>query len=70
MLHITLQYALHKSYTLSTSVLKDALRLPEKNCSAMASYEEVRKMLSDLNYAVTPSSVHLGEVARRYLRRE
>ena len=27
-------------------------------------------MLSDLNYAVTPSSVYLGEVARRYLRRE
>ena len=27
-------------------------------------------MLSDLNYVVTPSSVHLGEVAIRYLRRE
>ena len=59
-----------KSYTISTSVLKDALRLPKNNYSAMASYEEVRKMLSDLNYDVTPSSVYLGEVARRYLRRE
>ena len=27
-------------------------------------------MLKDLNYAVTPSSVLLGEVARIYLRRE
>ena len=55
---------------MSTSVLSDALRLPENNCSAMASDEEVRQMLSDINYDVTPSSVNLGEVSRRYLRRE
>ena len=27
-------------------------------------------MLNDINYAVTPSSVNLGEVSRRHLRRE
>ena len=51
-------------------MLKDALRLPENNSSAIASDEDVMKMLTELNYVVTPSSVHLGEVARRYLRRE
>ena len=59
-----------KPYTLSTSILNDALRLPQSNCSAMASDEEARQMLSDLNYDVTSSSVNLGKVARRYLRRE
>ena len=59
-----------KSYNLSTSVLGNALRLPENKCSALASDEEVRRMLNDINYVVTPSSVNLGEVARRYLRRE
>ena len=59
-----------KPYSISTSVLNDALRLPENNCSAMASDEEVRQMLSDINYVVTPSSINLGDVARRYLRRE
>ena len=49
-----------KTYTISTSILKDALRLPENNSSAMASDEDVRQMLSDLNYVVTPSSVHLA----------
>ena len=58
-----------KSYNLSTSVLCNALRLPENNCSALASDEEVRHMLNDINYAMT-SSVNLGEVARRHLRRE
>ena len=59
-----------KSYNLSTSVLGNALRIPENNCSSLASDEEVRKMLNDINYAMTPSSVDLGEVARRHLRRE
>ena len=59
-----------KSYNLSTSVLGNALRLPENNCSSLASDEEVRQMLNDINYAMTPSSVNLGEVARRHLRRE
>ena len=57
-------------YTLSTSILNEAPRLPENNCSAMASDEKVGHMLSDINYVVTPSSVNLGDVARRYLRRE
>ena len=59
-----------KSYNLSTSVLENALRLLENNCSSLASDEEVRQMLNDINYAITPSSVNLGEVARRHLRRE
>ena len=59
-----------KSYNLSTSVLGNALRHPENKCSSLASDEEVRHMLNDINYAMTPSSVNLGEVARRHLRRE
>ena len=59
-----------KPYTLSTAVLSDALRLPENNCSSLASDEEIRQMLSDINYDVTPSSVNLGEVAKRHLRIE
>ena len=59
-----------KSYNLSTSVLGNALRLPENNCSSLASDEEVRQMLIDINYAMTPSSVNLGEVARRHLKKE
>ena len=43
-----------KSYNLSTSVLGNVLRLPENNCSALASDEEVRQMLNDINYGVTP----------------
>ena len=58
-----------KPYTIFTYVLRDVLRLPENNSSVIASDEDIRKMLSDLNYVVTPSSVHLGEVARRYFRR-
>ena len=54
-----------KSYNLSTSVLGNALRLPENNCSALASDEEVRQMLNDINYDVTPSSVNLGEVCQK-----
>ena len=65
-----LSFAKGKSYTISTTVLGEALRLPQNNSSAIASDEDVRKMLSDLNYDVTPSSVNLGEVARRYFRRE
>ena len=59
-----------KSFPISSSSMREALRLSENNCSANASDEEVRQMLRDLNYVVTPSSVLLGEVARRYLRRE
>ena len=43
-----------KPYTLSTAVLSDALRLPENNCSSLASNEKVRQMLSDINYACDP----------------
>ena len=59
-----------KPYPLSTVALSDILRLPENNCSSLASDEEVRQILSDINYVVTPSSVNLGEVSRRHLRRE
>ena len=51
-----------KSYTITTSVLRESLRVLENNSSAIASDEAVRKMLSDLNYDVTLSSIHLGEV--------
>ena len=54
-----------KSFTLSPSSMSEALRLPENNCSAYASDEEVRQMLKDLNYTVTPSAVLLEEVSRR-----
>ena len=59
-----------KSFNLSTSILGNALRLPENNFSSLASDEEVRQMLNDINYVVTRSSVNSGEVARRHLRRE
>ena len=59
-----------KSYTITTTVLEEDLRLPLNNSFAIASDEDIRKMLIDLNYALTPSSFNLGDVARRYFRRE
>ena len=59
-----------KSYTNASSSMNDALRLPENNSSTNASYEDVRQLLSDIKYDVTPTSVQLGEVAKRYFRRE
>ena len=40
------------------------------NSSAVASDEDVRQMLTDTNYALTPSLVNLGYVVRRNYRRE
>ena len=59
-----------KPFTITTTALGEVLRLPQNNSSAIASYEDVRQMLNDTNYALTPSSVNLGEIVRRNYRRE
>ena len=59
-----------KTYTITTTALGEVLMLPQNNISAIALDEDVIQMLKDTNYALTPSSVKLGEVVRRNYRRE
>ena len=56
-----------KPYTLTPELLGYALRLPENNSSSLASNDEIRKMLDETNYALTPSNVNLGEIVRKEL---
>ena len=46
-----------KSYTITTSILGEALRLLQNNSSAIALDEDVRHMLTNTNYALTPLPV-------------
>ena len=59
-----------KSYTITSALLGKALRLSENSCSALVSDENIRMMLDETNYALTPSTVNLGEIVKKKYRRE
>ncbi|WOG85173.1 hypothetical protein DCAR_0104360 [Daucus carota subsp. sativus] len=57
-----------KSYTITPSLINEALHLPNANFETLPTDEEIISMLNSIKYASEIS--HLGQVRRPYLRKE